>query len=62
MICPYDRRPCARPRCAVCPVIDLPIRATDRLPTYDPADFPGFTPEQIRAGLTVLATRTSEQS
>lgn len=25
----------------------------ETVPDYDPADFPGFTPEQIEAGLTV---------
>ena len=32
----------------------------DDMPEYDPADFPGFTSEQIVAGLTVLACGEAE--
>ena len=35
---------------------DPPLVAIGLLPwAYDPADYPGFTPAQVRAGLTVPA-------
>ena len=66
MTCPYDLRPCERPRCARCPhplamllTDDLIILGTTALflPwAYDCRSFPGFTPAQVRAGLTTPAT------
>ncbi len=55
MLCPHDHRPCAAPRCAVCP-ISPEIEA--RIAEFGPDT--GFTHAELIAGLTTRATEDKE--